>query len=262
MAINYEPCGYRRNERRTVLSTRIKGVHGEPAIVNGRPTGNGLVGNKDGRQQGNEDAATRRTSALRFLPRRWSAWQRGGFKTPSPNVAGLGGQCVFGATNLSMASTFENNSGSAWQTATVPEREVRKIATEYLRPLNQGLESLGSATNFEHFIETIYKPVVKPLMATTSTVNQPLSHESRDQIRDVLSSALRFAVQHDLLVRSPAEPRRIAPDKRGKKRNKPYLTPRQFDALVELIAEPHASMVYVAIYNGTAGQRTGRSALE
>ena len=52
--------------------------------------------------------------------------------------------------------------------ATLPVREVRKIAAEYLRPLNQGLESLGSATNFEHFIETIYKPVVKPLMATTS----------------------------------------------------------------------------------------------
>ncbi len=173
--------------------------------------------------------------------------------------------------------------------ATVPEREVRKMATEYLRPLNQGLESLGSATNFEHYIETIYKPVVKPLMATTSfdrtrgvldnylipafgtcslreltpltlqtyfsklttsTASQVLSHESRDKIRDVLSSALRFAVQHDLLVRNPAEALRIPPDKRGKKRNKPYLTPQQFDQLVELIAEPYASMVYVAIYTG------------
>jgi integrase len=173
--------------------------------------------------------------------------------------------------------------------ATVPEREVKKIATEYLRPLNQGLESLGSATNFDHFIETIYKPVVKPLMATTSfdrtrgvldnyllpafgkcclrdlttltlqtyfsklttsTTNQPLSHESRDKIRDVLSSALRFAVQHDLLVRNPAESLRIPPDKRGKKRNKPYLTPKQFEQLVELIPEPYASMVYVAIYTG------------
>ena len=57
--------------------------------------------------------------------------------------------------------------------ATVPEREVRKMATEYLRPLNQ-----------------------------------------------------------------------------GKKRNKPYLTPQQFDTLVELIPEPYASMVYVAIYTG------------
>ncbi len=52
--------------------------------------------------------------------------------------------------------------------ATVSDREVKKIATEHLRPLNQGLESLGSAANFEHYIETIYKPVVRPLMATTS----------------------------------------------------------------------------------------------
>ena len=173
--------------------------------------------------------------------------------------------------------------------ATMTEREVRKMAAEYLRPLNQGLESLGSATNFEHFIETIYKPVVKPLMATTSfdrtrgvldnylvpafgrcclreltpltlqtyfsklmtsTKNQALSHESRDKIRDVLSSALRFAVQHDLLVRNPAEALRIPPDRRGRKRNKPYLTPQQFDTLVELIPEPYASMAYVAIYTG------------
>jgi len=173
--------------------------------------------------------------------------------------------------------------------ATLPEREVKKVATEYLRPLNQGLENLGSATNFEHFIETIYKPVVKPLMATTnfdrtrgvldnyllpafgkcclrdltaltlqtyfsklsvSPNHLPLSHESRDKIRDVLSSALRFAVQHDLLVRNPADSLRIPPDKRGKKRNKPYLTPRQFEELVELIPKPYASMVYVTIYTG------------
>jgi len=88
---------------------------------------------------------------------------------------------------------------------------------------------------------------------TTSTTNQMLSHESRDKIRDVLSSALRFAVQHDLLVRNPAESLRIPPDKRGKKRNKPYLTPQQFDLLVELIPEPYASMVYVAIYTGLRG---------
>jgi integrase len=172
---------------------------------------------------------------------------------------------------------------------TVQEREVRKIAAEYLRPMNQGLECLGSATNFEHYIETIYKPVVKPLMATTSfdrtrgvldnyllpafgrcclreltpltlqtyfsqlatsKTKRLLSHESRDKIRDVLSSALRFAVQHDLLVRNPAEALRIPPDKRGRKRNKPYLTPQQFGRLVELVPEPYASMVYVAIYTG------------
>src|SRR5438094_8807546 len=54
---------------------------------------------------------------------------------------------------------------------------------------------------------------------------------------------------------------RIPPDKRGKKRNKPYRTAQQFELLVELIPEPYTSMVYVAIYTGLrvselAGLRT------
>ena len=31
---------------------------------------------------------------------------------------------------------------------------------------------------------------------------------------------------------------------------KPFITPEQFAALVNLIAEPYASMVYVAVYTG------------
>lgn len=38
-------------------------------------------------------------------------------------------------------------------------REVQKIASEYLRPLNQGLETIGSATNFEQYVEGTYRPV-------------------------------------------------------------------------------------------------------
>ena len=52
--------------------------------------------------------------------------------------------------------------------ANVPEREARKIAAEYLRPQNQGLESVGSATNFEEFVEGTYKPITMPLMAKTT----------------------------------------------------------------------------------------------
>jgi len=39
--------------------------------------------------------------------------------------------------------------------ATMPEREVRKIAAEMLRPLNQGLISVGSGTKFEDFVESV-----------------------------------------------------------------------------------------------------------
>jgi hypothetical protein len=35
----------------------------------------------------------------------------------------------------------------------MPEREVRKIAAEFLRPLNQGLETIGSAMKFDDFVE-------------------------------------------------------------------------------------------------------------
>ena len=42
----------------------------------------------------------------------------------------------------------------------------------------------------------------------------------------------------------------MRPGKHGKKRNKPYVTPEQFDALVNLIEEPYASMAFVAVYTG------------
>jgi integrase len=77
-----------------------------------------------------------------------------------------------------------------------------------------------------------------------------LAHESRDKIRDVLSSVLRSAVEYGFLVRNPAENVRMPAERRGKKRNKPYLAPDQFNQLLELIAEPYATMVYVGIYTG------------
>jgi len=169
--------------------------------------------------------------------------------------------------------------------ATMSEREVRKIAAERLRPLNQGLESIGSATNFNHYVETTYIPIVLPLMAKSTRdryqgvienylrpafgklcvrdltplsiqryfsemATSALAHESRDKIRDVLSSVLGSAVEYGLLVRNPAEAIRLPAERRGRKRSKPYLTPEQFDQLIEHVSEPYATMVYVAIYTG------------
>jgi integrase len=168
--------------------------------------------------------------------------------------------------------------------ATMPEREVRKIAAETLRPLNQGLEVIGSATKFDDFVETIYVPTMLPLMAASTqgrykgvirnylkpnfgdlclrdvtplTVQQYLSgmagsklaFESRDKIRDVLSSILGSAVQYQLLVRNPVEGLKLPPAKRGKL-TKPYIIPAQFLVLVQLIREPYATMVFVAVYTG------------
>jgi integrase len=78
----------------------------------------------------------------------------------------------------------------------------------------------------------------------------PLTHESRDKIRDVLSSVLRSAVEYGFLIKNPVENVRMPAERRGRKRNKPYLSPDQFNWLLKAIPEPYATMVYVAIYTG------------
>jgi integrase len=77
-----------------------------------------------------------------------------------------------------------------------------------------------------------------------------LSRESVDKIRDVLSSILGSAVKYGFLVKNPAEGVHVAPAKRGTRRHKPFIRPQQFAALVELIQEPYAAMVFVAVYTG------------
>ena len=150
--------------------------------------------------------------------------------------------------------------------------------------MNQGLTTVGSATNFTEFVDTVYIPVVLPKMAKTTqgryegiinnylkplfeklclreisvlTVDRyltslgrsELSIESIDKIRDVLSGILAAAVRYELLVRNPAEGLKLPRARKGK-RSKPFVTPVQFSALIELIAEPYATMVYVAVYTG------------
>jgi ATP-dependent helicase/nuclease subunit A len=169
--------------------------------------------------------------------------------------------------------------------ATVSEREARKIAAEHLRPQNQGLELVGSATNFNEYVENTYKSIIMPLMAKTTQdrsrgvmtnylvpefgklslrdltplrlqryfsglAASPLAHESKDKIKDVLSAILGSAVQYGLLVKNPVEGIRLPAERRGKRKTKPHVTPEQFEQLLEQISEPYASMVFVAVWTG------------
>jgi integrase len=77
-----------------------------------------------------------------------------------------------------------------------------------------------------------------------------LSRESIDKIRDVLSSVLGSAVKYGYLITNPAEGLQVPPARRGSRRQKPFVRPEQFSELVELIQEPYATMVYVAVYTG------------
>ncbi len=168
--------------------------------------------------------------------------------------------------------------------ASTPGREVRKIAAEVLRPLNQGLLTVGSAMKFEDYVGAVYGPTMLPTFASSTRdrsegviknyavpnfgdvslremtpanlqryfsglAESGLSRESMDKIRDVLSSILGSAVRFGYLVKNPMEGVRLPPAKCGK-RNKPYITPQQFRALLALLAEPYATMVFVAVYVG------------
>jgi len=168
--------------------------------------------------------------------------------------------------------------------ATMPEREVKKIAAEFLRPLNQGLAPIGAAVGFADYVEAVYKTTLLPLMAkstqarSTSVIklylnpafgskcmrdltpltlqqyfsgiaSSKLSYESRDKIRDVMSSILSSAVTYGILVKNPMEGVRLAPARKGN-RVKPYIDPVKFSALLVLIPEPYATMVHVAAFTG------------
>lgn len=169
--------------------------------------------------------------------------------------------------------------------ASMPEREVKKIAAEFLRPLNQGLESIGSATNFTNYVDSTYIPLVMPTKAkstqdryrgvienylkpafgklclrdlTPTTLDRyfvtlaggELAQESVDKVRDVLASIVKRSIRDGLLVKNPLEGMELPRAKVGRRRSKPYINPAQFDELIIRIPEPYASMVYVAIYTG------------
>lgn len=168
--------------------------------------------------------------------------------------------------------------------ATMSFTQAKKEAAEVVRPLNQGLESPGSGITFKHYVDTVYIPTELPLMASSTQdrsqgvlknylvpafgkdlmrdmttlrlqtyfsgmAKSVLSYESKDKIRDVLASVLSTAVKYKVLIQNPADELRIPPSKLGKK-VKPHITEEQFNVLLNLIAEPYASMIYVATLTG------------
>src|SRR5215831_18215350 len=161
--------------------------------------------------------------------------------------------------------------------ASMLEREAQKVRDEFLRPLNQGLVTIGSATKYVDYAESVYKPVVLPTMAkstqdramsvyenylcsafgemclrdiTPLTVQRyvsgmagwQLSQESKDKVRDVLSSILGSSVKYGLLVKNPVAGVGLPAAKTGKRR-KPYVTRQSFDLLLKFVAEPYATMI-------------------
>lgn len=168
----------------------------------------------------------------------------------------------------------------------VSEREAKRLAEKLLWPMNQGLETIGSAMSFGAYVTGTYKPTVLPQLASTTrasyegTLSKYLlpafeSMALRDmsvlslqkyfsgmatgnlggdtvlKIKEVLSSVLGSAMRYDLLTKNPMLAVQIPRSKVvNKKKQKPHLTPEEFDNLVQFVSEPYATMIYCAVYSG------------
>ncbi|MGJ5819923.1 tyrosine-type recombinase/integrase [Paludibaculum fermentans] len=168
--------------------------------------------------------------------------------------------------------------------ATMPQREAKKLAAELLRPMNQGLESFGSATLFMTFVNDAYRAGVVPTLAASTKeryesvlrnhllptfggvalrditpaavqryfagfAQRSLQHESVDKIRDVLSAILGEAIRCGMLTKNPVEGVRL-PKPKQRRAAKHYLTPEEFTKLVTELPEPYATMVFTAGLTG------------
>jgi integrase len=168
--------------------------------------------------------------------------------------------------------------------ATMNEREVQKIADELLTPINQVI-TVGSAVNFGSYVDRSYlqetaftnlasttqasymgairrrlkpsfsdlclrdltRPTLKQFFSGMTAAKIP--YPTIVKVRDALSSILRSAVEDELLMRNPMEGLKLPKDKRPR-RMKPHISPSEFDALMQLVPEPYATMIFVAVWTG------------
>jgi integrase len=164
--------------------------------------------------------------------------------------------------------------------ATLTRAEAERLRDDHLAAINQANIGIGGACLFRDFSRIYERDVLCTLASTSRQRSQgvlknhlnpefgelmlremtlevqqgyfarlqqsSLSAESVDKIRDVLSAVLRTAVEYGRLNTNPAEKIRLK--KRKLCGPKPFLGIEQFFALLQLMAEPYATMVYVAVF--------------
>ena len=120
--------------------------------------------------------------------------------------------------------------------ASSTQNRSRGVIENYLRP------RFGQTP-----IEAITVLDVDRFLTTLSA--RDLTHESLDKIRDVLSSIFSAAVRYGYLDRNPARGLRL-PRAKLRRAHRAWITPAQLAEIVEVMAEPYATMVYTAAWTG------------
>lgn len=166
--------------------------------------------------------------------------------------------------------------------STLTRAEAERARDDYLANINQAQVGIGGAILFRDFARIYQRDVLATLASTTRArstsvlkfhlnpefgermlreitlevlqeyfvglQSTTLSPESIDKVRDVLSSVLGTAVDYSRLNTNPCAKIRLK--KRKLTKPKPFIRVDQFYDLLELIAEPYATMVYMAVFTG------------
>lgn len=164
--------------------------------------------------------------------------------------------------------------------ATLTRAQAERLRDDYLAGINQACVGVGGACLFRDFARIYERDVLSAMSSTTRERSRSvlknhlnpefgdfmlreitlekmqgyfsrlqgsdLSPESIDKIRDVLSSVLGTATDYGRVSTNPTGKIRLK--KRKLHRAKPFLRIEQFYALLGLIAEPYATMIYVAVF--------------
>lgn len=85
------------------------------------------------------------------------AMARRRFQNPVPKREGKWWYLLYWVDTFSDGKTTRKRKRHKLAPGDIPEREAKKMAAEFLRPMNQGLVPIGSATKFEEYVETVYK---------------------------------------------------------------------------------------------------------
>lgn len=171
--------------------------------------------------------------------------------------------------------------------ADTPIRKAQKMRDAFLLGFNSHTTTLGGSVTLKAFAENVFEKIFLPLQAKshrdryssvlklhllpalgactlfdleqqTSTLVEEflvglqaknLSMESYRKIRNCGSAVFKVAMKKGYSNRNPFFKAEL-PQGRPTPKQKPTITTAQFDKLVEIIPEPYATMVYVAIYTG------------
>jgi hypothetical protein len=105
----------------------------------------------------------------------FDAMARRRFQNPKPKIEGHWWVLYYWQDEFTNGKRRRRRKRDKLALATMREREVLKIASEFLRPINQGLVNIGSATTFSNFVDGTYIPVVMPQMARAHRIATTVS---------------------------------------------------------------------------------------